>query len=175
MWPFHLNRRLKKIERLVERSVVLQGESLEVLKCIANKLPSRSAFAGFVITQLTTEGEFDMPTQAPVVGIKIGATGIFLATPVDAQGNVVVLPAGIVPTWTSTDLTNAPVVASADGLTATDTVPSTAPPTLVGTTFTLSVSATLADGTVGTGSTPVPFLAATTVGPFAGFVITQTS
>lgn len=116
-----------------------------------------------------------MPTQAPVVGIKIGATGTFLATPVDAQGNVVVLPAGIIPTWTSTDLTNAPVVAAADGLTATDTVPSTAPPTLVGTSFTLSVSAILADGTVGTGTTPVPFLAATTVGPFAGFVITQTS
>lgn len=116
-----------------------------------------------------------MPVQSPVVGIVIGATGSFLATPVDAAGNVVTLPAGIVPTWTSSDLTNAPVVAAVDGLTATDAVPASAPATLVGTTFALSVSATLADGTTGTGTVSVPFLASTTVGPFAGFVITQIS
>jgi hypothetical protein len=174
MWPFYLHRSLKKIERLLERSVALQDESLKVLECIESKLPPKPVFAGFVITQLK-EGEFDMPAQEPVVGIKIGATGTFLATPVDAQGNVVTLPAGIVPTWTSTDTLNAPVVAATDGLTATDTVPSTTSAALVGTNFTLSVTATLADGTAGSGTTPVPFLASGVVGPFAGFVITQTS
>lgn len=116
-----------------------------------------------------------MPSQAPVAGIKIGSTGTFVAIPIDAQGNAVTLPAGTIPVWTSSDTTNAPVIPSTDGLTATDTVPSTAPTTLVGTNFTLSVSATLADGTSGSGTTPVPFLAATATGAFAGFVIQQQS
>lgn len=115
-----------------------------------------------------------MPTQSPVVGIAIGATGTFLATPVDASGNTVTLPAGIVPTWTSSDTTNAPVVPSADGLTVTVSVPSTAPTTLVGTTFTLSLAATLANGAVVTGTVNVPFLSAST-GTVASFVITQLS
>lgn len=112
-----------------------------------------------------------MPVQEPVIGIAAGATGTFLSTPVDAAGNATTLPAGIVPTWTSSDPTNAPVVASADGLTVSVTVPATAP---VGTTFTLSVTATLADGTTPTGTTPVPFLPAVTT-VVSSFVITQAS
>lgn len=112
-----------------------------------------------------------MPTQSPVTGIVVGATGTFLATPVDASGNAVTLPAGIIPTWTSSDVTNAPVVPSADGLTVSVTTLASAP---VGGSFTLSLTATLATGAVVTGTVNVPFLAASTGIP-TNFVITQVS
>lgn len=160
MWIFSADH-YHRIEHLLEQQLHVLKQILHALNPHANH---------FVITQI---GEI-MPTQSPVVGIAIGATGTFLATPVDASGNTVTLPAGIVPTWTSSDTTNAPVVPSADGLTVTVSVPSTAPTTLVGTTFTLSLAATLANGTVVTGTVNVPFLSAST-GTVASFVITQLS
>lgn len=159
MWIFH-SHQLERIERLLEHEVML-------LKQIRDRLDS-GKIDHFNIIQT---GDSVMPTQQPVIGIVAGATGTFSAIPADAQDNQVALPAGIVPTWTSSDTTNAPVVASADGLSVTITVPADAP---VGTEFTLSVQATLEDGTVPTGSTTVPFLASAP-SVVAKFVIVQNS
>lgn len=112
-----------------------------------------------------------MPTQQPVIGIKAGSTGVFTATGVDSTGAAQTLPTGVIPQWGSSDTVNAPVTASVDGLTVSVIVLATAP---VGTTFQLSVIATLADGTTPTGSTAVPFLAGTPA-QVVSFVITQAS
>jgi len=50
-----------------------------------------------------------MPIQEPVEGIIVGQSRVFTATPVDAQGDVAVIP-GTVLIWTSTnpDVTIAP-------------------------------------------------------------------
>lgn len=157
MWIFSAHHH-DRIEHLLEEQNCLLREILYVLKPHATR---------FVITQI---GEI-MPTQSPVTGIVVGATGTFLATPVDASGNAVTLPAGIIPTWTSSDVTNAPVVPSADGLTVSVTTLASAP---VGGSFTLSLTATLATGAVVTGTVNVPFLAASTGIP-TNFVITQVS
>jgi hypothetical protein len=62
----------------------------------------------------------------PINGVVPGSTGTFTATPIDGNGNVISLPAGAQPPrWTSSDNDNAPVTASADGLSATVAVPST--------------------------------------------------
>lgn len=72
-----------------------------------------------------------------ITGIAPGSTGVFTATPLDGNGNPVSLPAGSQPPqWVSSDTTNAPVVASADGLSASVSVPSTT----AGGSFTLTVS-----------------------------------
>lgn len=112
-----------------------------------------------------------MPVQGPVTGIVVGATGVFLATPVDANGNQVPLPAVSAPPAWSADTTNVNVTSSADGLTGT--VNTAGDPALAGTTFNLTITVTV-DGVVITNTIPVPFLPATT-GTFTGFVITQTS
>jgi hypothetical protein len=107
-------------------------------------------------------------TMAELKGITQGATATFVATPQDKNGDPITLPAGIVPTWTSSDPTGAPVTADADGLTATVTVSDAA---TAGSTFTLSVSAALANGTTPTGEADVPVLAVEA--EVASFVITQ--
>jgi|SRR5882762_587461 len=174
MWIFVADRQLREIEKLLERSLELQAKSLVVLTKIYQELvatPPTNEVHHFVITQIPNpEGDTTMPIQAPVIGIVAGATGTFLFTPVEADGTAIALPAGIIPTAVSSDPVNAPVVVAADGLSASITTLPTAP---TGTTFTLTVSAVLADGTTPTGSTPVPFLAAG--GVVAAFVITQTS
>ena len=76
-----------------------------------------------------------------------GFSPVFTATPQPA-GNVL-NPAQPVPSWTSSDPTNAPVSVDSTGLVATVAVPATA---VVGTSFTLSISYTNADGTTATGS-----------------------
>jgi len=115
---------------------------------------------------ITQTGEPSV-TQGQLKGIAPGGTGTFAISPVDQNGNPAQLPSGVVPQWTSSDPTNAPVTQSADGLTASVTVaqgdqsPS----------FTLTVTATLPDGTQPSGSAAVPIL----VLEVAAFVITQTS
>ena len=116
-----------------------------------------------------------MATQGSLLGIAPGATATFTANPLDENGNPIALPDGVVPTWTSSDTTNGPVVAAADGLTATVTVPETA---ATGTGFTLFVSATLPSGATPAGSAVVPIDAVTPPPPppistVASFVITQ--
>ncbi len=90
------------------------------------------------------------------------------------------VPAGSVPApgnpvaWSSSDTTNAPVTANASdptGLTATVNLPSTA---VVGTSFTLSVTYTNADGTVATGSQAFTIVAAPSP-DITSFTIAQTT
>jgi hypothetical protein len=114
-----------------------------------------------------------MPAIENITGIRIGATGTFLFTPVDSNANVPTLPDGFVPTTITTDHVNAPVTVSADGLVATVKVPASAPITLVGTTFNLFVSGTLPDGTLIDAVVSVPFLSPVEA-PIT-FLITQTS
>ena len=110
-----------------------------------------------------------------VVGVKIGATGSFQAIPLDDQGNVISVPEGFTPVWTSFDPTYAPVVASSNGLTATVTVPSDAPSTLVGTSFSLSVYVAFGETEAATGFVTVPYLASDPTEVLASFNINQTS
>jgi hypothetical protein len=107
-----------------------------------------------------------------VTGIAPGATGTFTATPLDSNGNPIPLPAGAAPpVWSSSDNDNAPVVASADGLSASVSVPATT----AGGSFTLTVQSPDLPGTP-IGSVVVPINAVTpppqTV---ASFAINQTS
>ncbi len=112
-------------------------------------------------------------TQAPLLGIALGATGTFSATPLDSTGNIATVPAGLVPVWISSNPDMAPVTATGDGLSATVTVSSTA---IAGTVINISVSLTLPDGTVATsGEVPLPFNGDNTIHPVASFVITQIS
>lgn len=113
-------------------------------------------------------------SQSPLVGIAPGATGTFSGIPIDSLGNSGPLPAGITPVWVSSDPTNAPITATVDGLTATVAIPADA---VAGTVFTITVSATLADGSVPT-SGPVNCPVLTVVPPpfvVASFVIQQVS
>lgn len=80
-----------------------------------------------------------------LLAIAPGNSPVFTATPVPST-SVPSTP----PTWVSSDTTNAPITASADGLSVTVAIPTTA---TVGTAFTLTISYTNADGTVATGTT----------------------
>lgn len=96
-----------------------------------------------------------------IKGILAGQTGTFVASWFDGPngtGAPGALPSGVVPVWTSSDPTNAPVVvASSDptGNTATVTVPTGGPSSG---SFTLTATATLADGTTPSASATVPYL-----------------
>jgi len=108
-----------------------------------------------------------------VTGIAPGATGNFTATPLDSSGNPISLPAGAQPpVWSTSDPTNAPVVASADGLSASVTVPSTT----AGGVFTLSVSSPDLPGSP-SGAVSVPINVAPPPPPatVASFSINQNS
>jgi hypothetical protein len=117
---------------LEERILKELRENNHLLHRIINQMSSR--IDGFVILQ-----------EPPMLSIIPGNSPQFTATPVPAT-SVPSTP----PTWTSSDDTNAPVTADATGLIATVALPTTA---VVGTSFTLTVSYTNADGVVATGST----------------------
>ena len=112
---------------------------LEILEHILHEL----RLIRHALTRIThfTIQETTMQPIAP------GFSPVFTATPQPA-GNVL-NPAQPVPSWTSSDPTNAPVSVDSTGLVATVAIPSTA---VVGTSFTLSISYTNADGTTATGS-----------------------
>lgn len=115
-----------------------------------------------------------MPTQEPVPGVKIGATGNFLATPVDASGNAVPLePGTIVPTWTAS-AAQIVLTQSADGLTVSAAVPASLDISQVP-SFVLALQGTRIDGTNITGTVTVTVLPADVVAVPVSFVITQTS
>ena len=131
-----------------------------------------STVVRFEITQLE-DGKMKVTKFKTVItsliGIAPGATGTFVAIPVDANGNQDMLPAGIIPTWVSSDPTNAPVVPSADGLSASVSLSPSATP---GTPFTLTVSAPLPDGSTPTsGPESIPVLSL----EVKSFVLNQTS
>lgn len=92
----------------------------------------------------------------------------YTATPVPAG----TFPApGNVPTWTSSDNTNAPIAADSTGLVATVAIPATA---TVGASFTLTVSYTNADGTLATGTLTQTIVAAPPA-DITSFTIAQTA
>src|SRR5882672_6633223 len=126
---FHRHHHIDPVEELLEDVVIL-------LKQIRDSLRPQKVVA-FIIRQI---GESPMPIQGPVTGIVVGATGVFLATPVDANGNQVPLPAVSAPPVWSADTTNVNVTSSADGLTGTVSTP--ADPNLAGTTFNLTITVT---------------------------------
>ena len=96
-------------------------------------------------------------------GVVEGGTGDFEAVTIPAGS---VLPPGVVPQWTSSDVTIATVSQSADptGMTCVLTG-------VANGSITLTVSATLPDGTVAQGSVSIPISA----GEVKGFSISQTS
>jgi len=96
-----------------------------------------------------------------------GNTCIFTATPIPAGA----VPQGSVPSWTSSDTTNAPVTADATGLSGTVAIPSSAQ---VGASFTLGVSYTNPDGVVATGSASFTIVAPPQP-DITGFTIEQTA
>ena len=104
-------------------------------------------------------------TQGTLKGITPGGLGTFAVTPVDTAGNPATLPSSIIPAWTSSDPTNAPVASAADGLSATVQT------TGAYTGCTLSVAALLSDGSTPSGTAPVPVLAV----EVASFILTQTA
>jgi hypothetical protein len=116
---------------------------------------------GFSIKQT---GDPDMALTAP----DPGATLVFTATPTPAGS---ALPAGVVPTWTSSDPTNAPVTADPTGLIGTVILSSSI---TVGESVTLTITATLPDGTTPTGSTTFT-VGATPPVEVTGFTIVQTT
>ncbi len=128
---------------------------LHELRCIHRELhpPNISAF------------DIKEITMFPIAP---GFSPVYTATPIPAGTYPA---AGNVPVWTSSDTTNAPVTADATGLIATVAIPASA---VVGTTFTLTISYTNADGTVATGTLAQTIVAAP-VPDITGFTIAQTS
>lgn len=111
------------------------------------------------IDSFTIQGD-DMLPIAP------GFSPVFTATPVPASS----VPAPGQPlTWTSSDTVNFPITSV--GLVATAAIPTTA---VVGTTGTLSISYTNADGTVATGSLAWTIVAAPSP-DITSFTIAQTT
>ena len=99
--------------------------------------------------------------------IQVGAVGVFQETPIPVGA---ILPAGIVPSWTSSDATIATVESpNSDATGATIKVTG-----MKAGTFTLTVSATLPGGNVIQGSATVQVVAAPPPAP-TGFTISQLS
>ena len=94
-----------------------------------------------------------------------GNSPVFTATPVPATS-----APSTPPTWVSSDTVNAPITVDSTGLVATVEIPATA---VVGTSFTLTVSYTNADGTIATGTTSQTIVAAPSP-DITSFTIAQT-
>ena len=89
--------------------------------------------------------EINQENSMALLPIAPGNSPVFTATPVPATS-----APSTPPTWSSSDTTNAPITVDATGLIASVVIPTTA---VVGTSFTLTISYTNADGTVATGTT----------------------
>jgi hypothetical protein len=106
-------------------------------------------------------------SQTVIVPAAPGGTGTYQAVPEPAGA---VVPSGIIPAWTSSDITLATITADPTGLIGTASY-------IAPGTVTFTVSATLADGTVVTGSiqeviaTPPPPPPPT----ITGFAVTRTA
>lgn len=98
------------------------------------------------------------------MSVTVGSTGHFLATP-EPAGSIV--PAGVVPVWTSSDVTVATVASPNPDATGLTTILTG----VLGGTITLTVTATLADGTIAQGSAVVTI----NPGEVKSFSITQTA
>lgn len=103
----------------------------------------------------------------PITGILPGATGVFVAVPLNAAGAPVALPLSTVPVWTSSDPL-AVVTANPDGLGASVAVDPSAPQ---GGSFVLTVAQ--ADGSASTPTT-VPYDNIPVDNTVASFGVSQT-
>lgn len=118
----------------------------------------------FIITQTTGEPGMALQSVAPGFNPQYTAATV----PVGATLN----PTQPVPTWTSSDTTNAPITSvDPTGLIATVGIPASA---TVGTSFTLTVSYQNLDGTVATGTLSQTIVAAPPA-DVTGFTISQTA
>lgn len=145
-----------RIIELLEENLFINCRILHELRAIRHELNPHP------ITHFTIQ-ETTMQPIAP------GFSPQFTATPQPA-GNVL-NPTQPVPTWTSSDPTNAPVTADKSGLVATVAIPSTA---TVGATFTLTINYTNADGTAATGAADFTIVAAPAM-DITRFTIAQTA
>jgi hypothetical protein len=140
----------------------------EELLVIENELFPPPDVTGFTIQQTGASPMGTTPTPPVLAPPDPGSTLVFTATPTPAGA---VLPVGVIPVWTSSDPTNASVSADPTGLIGTVVLSSAIP---VGESVTLTVTATLPDGTTPTGS------ASFTVGALppvevTGFTVIQTA
>jgi len=99
-----------------------------------------------------------------ISGVPAGGIGTFAATTVPVGS---VLPAGVVPQWTSSDVTIATVASPNPDATGLSTILTG----VVTGSVTLTVTATLPDNSVASGSVVVPVLA----GEVKAFTINQTA
>jgi hypothetical protein len=137
--------RFDRIESLLVKLVCELDERVSHLECAIERL-LHPPITSFVIQQ---EKTMALTPIAP------GFSPKFTASPVPV--GAVLNPSQPVPTWTSSDTTNAPVTADTTGLIGTVAIPASA---VVGTSFTLTVSYTNLDGTVATGSASFTIVAA---------------
>ena len=138
------------------KEIELLEKILHELRLIRHELKPSTNITAFSIKEIS------MFPIAP------GFSPIYTATPVPAG----TFPApGNVPVWTSSDTTNAPVTADATGLVGTVAIPATA---VVGTSFTLTVTYTNADGVVATGTLAQTIVAAPP-SDITSFTIAQTA
>jgi len=149
----------KKEFNLLKDLIHLEEKTLKLLEKIFHLLQPPQ-LTGFYISQL----EFNMA----LTPLDPGASPVFTATPTPAGA---VLPAGNVPSWTSSDPT-VTVAVDPTGLICTATIATTA---TVGASITLTITAAaLADGTIPTGSITFQ-VGAAPVQEVTGFTIAQTS
>ena len=150
---------LHELIHLERKNQRLEMENNSLLRLILEFLDIEffNRIEGFVIFE-----------ENPMLPIAPGFAPVFTATPVPASS--VPNPA-TPPTWVSSDTVNAPVSVDKTGLVATVALPSTA---VVGTSFTLTVSYTNADGTVATGTISLSVVAAPSP-DITSFVINQTT
>lgn len=121
-----------------------------------------NAQAGLIVAQ-TASGA---PIQPGVAGLEPGSTGTLTLSLYDQSGSVVDYTTvaqldtdgktPIKPTWTSSDETNAPLKPSDDGMSVSITVPGN---DTAGTPATITVTATLKNGTTATGAVTFPISA----------------
>jgi hypothetical protein len=151
----------------------LTAETISNKQTLQNILQVDQSIDGYV-SQIVNDLNPPFPTSFSIVQENImvalapGNTAVFTATPTPAG---TALGPGIVAVFTSSDTVNAPVTADATGLIGTVVFPSTA---VVGTSFTLTCTATNADGTVATGSASFTIVAAPSP-DVTGFTIAQTT
>lgn len=143
-----------------------EHEVIELLKRIVER--SERVVTSFRVYQFQPYDESKGVFTMPIIGIIPGATGVFIAVPLNAAGSPVALPLASVPAWTSSDPL-AVATATPDGLGCSVVVDASAPQ--IG-SFTLTVA--MADGSASTAVT-VPYDQAPADNTVASFGISQSS
>ncbi len=147
MFDHENNKLLEEIIRLLRRNNKLLEALIEEVE----------EFEDQPVRAIITQGrKTNMSVSGTIKGLAPGASDSFFATPVDANGNALPLPAGSpVPVFTADD-PSVVIVNGADGLSAVVTA---APTATLGGFFNLNWSVTLAGASAPiTGTANVPYL-----------------